>query len=128
MANMYITYIQRAVLMRAEVTADNTSIRVLWEWSHQDLLMCFESVRVDYQPEGGSLMMRTMDQLEILGNQIQTRTGPTRIPISTSNATIASKDGLACEMHVFNMQCSMSEPHPFVALKWQRVETLQNHS
>jgi len=41
MANMYITDIQHAVLMRAEVTADNTSIRVLlWEWSqHQDLLM-----------------------------------------------------------------------------------------
>jgi len=31
MANMYITDIQHAVLMRAEVTADNTSIRVLWE-------------------------------------------------------------------------------------------------
>ena len=58
MANKYIQY---AVLMRAEVTADNTSISVLWEWSHQDLLMCVESVRVDYQPEGGSLMMHTVD-------------------------------------------------------------------
>ena len=40
MANTYVTDIQHAVLMRAEVTADNTSIKVLWEWSHQDLLMC----------------------------------------------------------------------------------------
>ena len=47
--------------MRAEVTADNTSIRVLWEWSRQGLLMCLDSVRVDYQPEGGSLMMYTVD-------------------------------------------------------------------
>ena len=61
MANMYITDIQHAVLMRAEVTADNTSVRVLCKWSHQDLLMCFESVRVDYQPEGDSLMMHTVD-------------------------------------------------------------------
>jgi len=52
MANMYITDIQHAVLMRAEVAADNTSVRVLCKWSHQDLLMRFESVRVDYQPEG----------------------------------------------------------------------------
>ena len=48
--------------MRAEVTADNTSIRVSWEWSPQDVLTCVYSVvRVDYQPEGGSLMMYTVD-------------------------------------------------------------------
>jgi len=47
--------------MRAEVTADNTSIRVLWEWSHQGLLTCLDSVTVDYQSEGGSLMMYTVD-------------------------------------------------------------------
>ena len=47
--------------MRAEATADNASIRVLWEWSGQGLLMCLDSVRVDYQPEGGSLMMYTVD-------------------------------------------------------------------
>ena len=47
--------------MRAEVTADNTSIRVLWEWSRQGWLTCLDSVRVDYQPEGGSLMMYTVD-------------------------------------------------------------------
>ena len=48
--------------MRAEVTADNTSIRVLWEWSRQGLLMCLESVRVDYQPEGVFRpMMYTVD-------------------------------------------------------------------
>jgi len=45
------------VRVRTEATADNTSIRVLWEWSNEGLLTCLDSVRVDYQPEGGSLMM-----------------------------------------------------------------------
>ena len=44
--------------VRAEVTADNTSIRVSWEWSCQGVL---DLVRVHYQPEGGSLMMYTVD-------------------------------------------------------------------
>ena len=44
--------------MRAEVTADNTSIRVSWKWSCQGVL---DLVRVHYQPEGGSLMMYTVD-------------------------------------------------------------------
>ena len=44
--------------MRAEVTADNTCIRVSWEWSCQGVL---DLVRVHYQPEGGSLMMYTVD-------------------------------------------------------------------
>ena len=42
--------------MRAEATADNTSIRVSWQW----LPVCIDIVRVDYQPEGGSLMMYTV--------------------------------------------------------------------
>ena len=57
----HFTDIPVPVRVRAEVTADNTSIRVLWEWSRQGLLMCLDSVRVDYQPEGGSLMMYTVD-------------------------------------------------------------------
>ena len=61
MAIMHITDIPAPVRVRAEATADNTSIRVLWEWSGQGLLICLDSVRVDYQPEGGSLMMYTMD-------------------------------------------------------------------
>ena len=55
------TDIPTPVRVRAEVTTDNTSIRVLWDWSRQGLLVCLESVRVDYQPEGGSLMMYTVD-------------------------------------------------------------------
>ena len=47
--------------VKAEVTADNTSIRVLWEWPCQGLPLCFDLVRVDYQPEGGSLMMYTVN-------------------------------------------------------------------
>ena len=58
---MHFTDILSPVRVRAEATADNTSIRVLWEWSGQGLLMCLDSVRVDYQPEGGSLMMYTVD-------------------------------------------------------------------
>ena len=48
------------VAVRAEVTADNTSIRVLWEWSNEGVPMCVDLVRVDYQPEGGPLMMYTV--------------------------------------------------------------------
>ena len=47
--------------VRAEVTADNRSIIVSWEWSRQGVLMCVDLVRVDYQPEGGSLIMHTVD-------------------------------------------------------------------
>ena len=47
--------------VRAEVTADNTSIRVSWQWSCQGVLTCVDLVRVHYQPEGGSLMMYTVD-------------------------------------------------------------------
>ena len=43
--------------VRAEVTADKTSISVLWEWSCQGVL---DLVRVYNQPEGGSLMMYTV--------------------------------------------------------------------
>ena len=46
--------------VRAEVTADSESIRVSWEWSHQGVSMCVDFIRVDYQPEGGSLMMYTV--------------------------------------------------------------------
>ena len=44
--------------VRAEVTADNTSIRVSWEWSCQSVP---DLLRVDYQPEGGSRIMHTVD-------------------------------------------------------------------
>ena len=47
--------------VRAEVTADNMSIRVSWQWSRKGVLMCVDLVRVHYQPEGGSLMMYTVD-------------------------------------------------------------------
>ena len=47
-------------IVRAEATADNTSIRVSWEWSCQGVPMYVNLVRVHYQPEGGSLMMYTV--------------------------------------------------------------------
>ena len=48
-------------IVRAEVTAENTSIRVSWEWSCQGVPMYINSVRVHYQPEGGSLMIQTVE-------------------------------------------------------------------
>ena len=60
--DMLFTDISTPVNMTAEATTDNTSIRVLWEWSHQGVLMCLESVRVDYRPEGVfHPMMYTVD-------------------------------------------------------------------
>ena len=47
--------------VRAEATADNASIRVSWEWSHHGVSLCVDFIRVDYQPEGDSLMMYTVD-------------------------------------------------------------------
>ena len=47
-------------IVRAEVTADNTSIKVSWKWLCQGMPMHINLVRVDYQPEGGSLMMHTV--------------------------------------------------------------------
>ena len=47
--------------VRAEATANNTSIRASWERSRQGLLMCVDLVRVHYPPEGGSLMMYTVE-------------------------------------------------------------------
>ena len=34
---------------------------MFWEWPRQSVLLCFDSVRVDYQPEGGYQMMYTVD-------------------------------------------------------------------
>ena len=48
--------------VRAEVTADNTSVRVSWEWSCQGAL---DLVRVHYRPEGGSLMMYTVENTTV---------------------------------------------------------------
>ena len=48
-------------IVGAEATADNTSIRVSWKWSCQGMPLHINLVRVDYQPEGGSLMMHTVD-------------------------------------------------------------------
>ena len=68
--------------MRAEATADNTSIRVLWEWSGQGLLMCLDSVRVDYLPEGGSLMMYTVDNATATSATLSNLTCNTQYKIS----------------------------------------------
>ena len=53
-----MTDIPTPVGVRAIATAGNTSIRVSWEW--QGVPMCVDLVRVDYQPEGGSLMNYTV--------------------------------------------------------------------
>ena len=48
----------RAAIVTAEVTADNTSIRVSWEWLCQSVL---DRVRVHYRPVGRSERMHTVD-------------------------------------------------------------------
>ena len=53
----HCTDITTPLRVTAEATADNTSIRVSWEWSPQGVPMCIDFLRVHYQPEGGSLMM-----------------------------------------------------------------------
>ena len=61
--------------MRAEVVADNTSIRVSWEWSCQGVP---DNVTVYYQPEGGSLMMYKLDNTTattLPTNTLQSQTG-----------------------------------------------------
>ena len=47
--------------MRAEVTSDNTRVRVSWKWSPQGVPMCVNHVRVRYQSEGGSLMVHRVE-------------------------------------------------------------------
>ena len=59
------TDIPTPVEVIAKVTADNTSVRVSWKWSRQGVPMCVELVRVRYQPEGGSLMMYTVNNTTV---------------------------------------------------------------
>ena len=60
MVVMSYTDVPGPFIVRAEVTADNTSIRVSWEWSCQGIPMYINLVRVDYQSKGGSLMMHAV--------------------------------------------------------------------
>ena len=53
--------------MRAEATADNTSIRVSWQWSPSGVPTCIDLVRVRYRPEGGSEMMYTVSNTTAAG-------------------------------------------------------------
>ena len=56
----HIPDIPAPVGVRAEPIADNASIRVSWQW-FAGVLACVDLVTVRYQPEGGSLMMYTVD-------------------------------------------------------------------
>ena len=51
--------------VRAEPTADNTGVRVSWQWPRQGVLTCVDLVRVHYQPKEGSLMMYTVDNTTV---------------------------------------------------------------
>ena len=46
--------------VRAEATADNTSVRVSWQWSRQGVPTCIDLIRVNYRPKRGSLMTYTV--------------------------------------------------------------------
>ena len=56
--SLHITAMPILFGVRAEVTANNTSIRVSWEWSCHGVL---DIVKVRYRPEGGSLIVYTVD-------------------------------------------------------------------
>ena len=45
----------------ADITASSTSMEVSWDWSPSGVPTCVDLVQVHYQPEGGSLMMYTVD-------------------------------------------------------------------
>ena len=53
--------------VRAEVTADNTSVRVSWGWLCQGEL---HLVRVHYRPEGGSKMMYTVGNTPVTSSTL----------------------------------------------------------
>ena len=83
-----ISDIPAPVRVTAEATADNTSIQVFWEWPRQSVLLCFHSVRVDYQPEGGSLMMYAVD------NATATSATLSNLPCNTQyNITVVAEGG-----------------------------------
>ena len=44
--------------VKAEAIAGNTSIRVSWNW--RGVPTCADNVRIDYRPEGGSLIVYTV--------------------------------------------------------------------
>ena len=67
MAVMSYTDMPGPFIVSAKVTADLKSIRVSWEWLCRGLPMYINNVRVDYQPEGGSLMMHTVDNTTATG-------------------------------------------------------------
>ena len=50
----YCTDIPTPVGVRAEVTADNTSIRVSWQWQRHNASICVDLVRFHYLPWRGS--------------------------------------------------------------------------
>ena len=54
-----MTDIPTPVNVRAEATADNTSVRVSWDW--QGVPMCANNVSVHYQPEGGSSIVHSVE-------------------------------------------------------------------
>ena len=75
----YFTDILASVGVRAEATADNTSIRVSWQWSSSNVSLYVDLVTVHYQPEGGSLMRYTV--------------------VNNTTATSATLLNLQCDTH-----------------------------
>ena len=53
-------------IVRADITADNTSIRVSWKWSCRGVPASINHVKVNYQSEGGSLMMQTVNNTAVI--------------------------------------------------------------
>ena len=70
LSSIICTEIPHPIGVRAEVSADNTSIRVSWEWLCRSLLTYLDLVRVYYRPEGGSVKMYTVDNTTATGSTL----------------------------------------------------------
>ena len=70
LSSIICTEIPHPIGVRAEVSADNTSIRVSWMWLCRCLLTYLDLVRVHYQPKGGSVKMYTVDNTTATGSTL----------------------------------------------------------
>ena len=70
LSSIICTEIPHPIGVRAEVSADNTSIRVSWMWLCRSLLTYLDLVRVHYRPKGGSVKMYTVDNTTATGSTL----------------------------------------------------------
>jgi len=91
--NGICTDLPHPIGVRAEATADNTSIRVSWQWLCKNLLTYLDLVQVRYKPEGGSLMVYTVGNTTV-GNTTATSAFLSNLQCNTKyNITVYVESG-----------------------------------